>query len=139
MRKFYLFVIRDDVIKRFNTDFYYLYSVLEDIHFLKSEDIVLGFNIFNSIVKPIDKNYFNDYIREHNKDESYMYYNNVHTINDFYFDEETSMIINNSHIKIKSNKNIPSFFYNIRNFKNIFVCDFDNRDYFLLDETCISY
>ena len=60
------------------------------------------------------------------------------TINDFYFNESTKMIINNSHIKIKTNKNVPSFFYNIRNFKNIFVCDFNNHDYFLLEDTIYS-
>ncbi len=59
-------------------------------------------------------------------------------MNDFYNNESTKMIINNSHIRIKSNKNIPSFFYDIRKLKNIFVCDFNNHDYFLLEETLYS-
>ena len=106
------------------------------------EDIVLGFNIFDKIVSPMDKENVNDYIRKKNLDkESYICYNYTHTINDFYFNETSKMVINNSHIKIKTNKNVPSFFYNIRTFNNIFVCDFINHDYFLLEDTiysCIS-
>lgn len=140
MREFYLFEIKSEVIKKFNDNYEGLYNVLFDIHYLKSEDIVLGFKIFDSIVKPMNKELFNQFIKEKNlSNESYMCYKDSHTINDFSYNETTKMIINNSHIKIKSNKNIPSFFYNIRKFRNIFVCDFDNHDYFLLDETCISY
>ena len=90
----------------------------------------------------MDKENVNDYIRKKNLDkESYICYNYTHTINDFYFNETSKMVINNSHIKIKTNKNVPSFFYNIRTFNNIFVCDFINHDYFLLEDTiysCIS-
>ncbi|MBR2431380.1 MAG: UvrD-helicase domain-containing protein, partial [Clostridia bacterium] len=43
-----------------------LYNVLFDIHYLKSEDIVLGFKIFDSIVKPMNKELFNQFIKEKN-------------------------------------------------------------------------
>ena len=136
MRTFYLFEIRDNVLKNYKYNYEELYELLESIHYLKTEDIVLGFNIFNSIVSPIKKDEYNEYVKRINiSNENYICYNYTHTINDFYLNETTKMVINNSHIKIKSNKNNPSFFYNIKKMKNIFVCDFDNHDYFLLESS----
>ena len=139
MRTFYLFEIKDNILKNYKNNYEELYKLLESIHYLKTEDIILGYNIFNNLVKPIKKNQYNDYIKRNNiENECYICYNYTHTMNDFYNNESTKMIINNSHIRIKSNKNIPSFFYDIRKLKNIFVCDFNNHDYFLLEETLYS-
>lgn len=139
MRTFYLFDVKENILKNYRNNYEELYSLLESIHYLKTEDIILGFNIYQRIVNPMKKEEYNDYIKKNNLGkENYICYNYTHTINDFYFNESTKMIINNSHIKIKTNKNIPSFFYNIRNFKNIFVCDFNNHDYFLLEDTIYS-
>ena len=139
MRTFYLFDIKENVLKNYRNNYEELYGLLESIHYLKTEDIILGFNIYQKLVNPMKKEEYNDYIKKNNLGkENYICYNYTHTINDFYFNESTKMIINNSHIKIKTNKNVPSFFYNIRNFKNIFVCDFNNHDYFLLEEAIYS-
>lgn len=139
MRTFYLFEVKENILKNYRNNYEELYSLLESIHYLKTEDIILGFNLYEKIVNPILKEEYNDYIKKNNLGhENYICYNYTHTINDFYFNESTKMIINNSHIKIKTNKNVPSFFYNIRNFKNIFVCDFNNHDYFLLEDTIYS-
>lgn len=140
---FYLFQIKDNIIKNYKNNFEELYELLESIHYLKTEDIVLGYSIYDNLVLKINKEEYNEYIKRNNlNSENYICYNYTHTINDFYSDESTKMIINNSFIKIKSNKNIPSFFYNLRNFHNLFVCDFTHHDYFLLTETiytsCIS-
>jgi hypothetical protein len=60
---------------------------------------------------------------------------NVHTIKNLYFDEISKLTVYNSHIKIKTNINYPTFIDSLRNFeKNIFVCDFINKDYFWLDK-----
>ncbi len=139
MRTFYLFDVKENVLKNYRNNYEELYGLLESIHYLKTEDIILGFNIYQKLVNPMKKEEYNDYIKKNNLGkENYICYNYTHTINDFYFNESTKMIINNSHIKIKTNKNVPSFFYNIRNFKNIFVCDFNNHDYFLLEDTIYS-
>ena len=139
MITFYLFDVKENILKNYRNNYEELYGLLESIHYLKTEDIILGFNIYQRIVNPMKKEEYNDYIKKNNLGkENYICYNYTHTINDFYFNESTKMIINNSHIKIKTNKNVPSFFYNIRNFKNIFVCDFNNHDYFLLEDTIYS-
>lgn len=143
MRIYYLFEIKENIIKNYKNNYDELFQLLESIYKLKEDDLILGYNIFNKIVNPIDKDNFNNYIKNKNiSSENYICYDYTHIINDFYNDESTKLIINNSHIKIKTNKNAPSFFYNIRNFDNMFVCDFDHHDYFLLNDTvynsCIS-
>lgn len=136
MRTFYLFEIKTNILKSFKNNYEELYSLLEKIHYLKTEDIVLGYNIFERLVNPLKKNTINRYIKDNNiSNENYICFNYTHIINDFYMNESTKLLINNSHMKIKSNKNIPSFFFNIRKIPNIFVCDFDNHDYFLLENT----
>ena len=89
MRTFYLFEIKENILKNYRNNYEELYDLLEGIHYLKTEDIVLGYNIYKTLVLPI-------------------------------------------------NKNNPSFFYNLKNIKNLFVCDFNNHDYFILEETIYS-
>ncbi len=140
MRIFYIFEIKDNILKNFKNNYEGLYELLESIHYLKNDDIILGYSIFDSLVTKIDKDKYNSYIKKNNLgSEKYICYNYSHTINDFYSDESTKMIINNSHIKIKSNKNIPSFFYDLRSFNNLFVCDFHHNDYFLLSQTIYAH
>ena len=106
MRTFYLFDVKENILKNYRNNYEELYSLLESIHYLKTEDIILGFNIYQRIVNPMKKEEYNDYIKKNNLGkENYICYNYTHTINDFYFNESTKMIINNSHIKIKTNKN----------------------------------
>ena len=108
MRTFYLFDVKENILKNYRNNYEELYSLLESIHYLKTEDIILGFNIYQRIVNPMKKEEYNDYIKKNNLGkENYICYNYTHTINDFYFNESTKMIINNSHIKIKTN-NIPN-------------------------------
>lgn len=136
MRTFYLFEVKENILKHYKNSYEELYSLLEKIHYLKTEDIILGFNIYSKIVNPINKELINEYIKKQNiEKENYICYENTHTINDYYFNESSELIINNSHMKIKTNKNVSSFFYDIRKFDNIFVCDFDNNDYFILKDT----
>lgn len=139
MRTFYLFEVKDSVLRNYRYNYEDLYLMLERVYNDKTEDIVICYDIFKSIVNPIKKDEYNDYIKRKNlKDENYICYNYNHSINDYYFDETTKMTINNSHIKIDTNKNVPSFFKDFRKYKNIFVCDFDNRDYFVLEEAIYS-
>lgn len=143
MRTFYLFEIKDSILKNFKYNYEELYSILFDIHQKSNEDIIICYDIFKSIVNPINIEKYNQYIKKRNiSHENYIYYNNTHNINDYYNDESTKMYINNSNIKIDTNKNVPSFFSDIRNFKNLFVCDFEHNDYFLLEEaiytSCIN-
>ena len=63
---------------------------------------------------------------------NYTCYRSTHIINDFYKNETTKLAIKNSHMAINTNMVYPKFFNEIKNLKNIFICDFVNGDYFYL-------
>ena len=65
---------------------------------------------------------------------TYTKINNTHIINDYYTEEKSKLVINPSYLLIRSTKQIPTFLRTITKKNNIFVCDFDNIDYFWLDE-----
>ena len=67
-----------------------------------------------------------------NKLDSYYYQkNNVHIISSG--DEYTKLMVSSYCLKLKTNLNYPTFFSNIKNYSdNIFICDFENKDYFWL-------
>ena len=48
--------------------------------------------------------------------------------------ENTKLTVYNTYIKIKTNKNITDFFRVLENEENIFICDFNNKDYFWLSK-----
>lgn len=135
MRIYYIFLIKKEIMKENKNVPENLYKVLESIYLMNNDDIILGYKLFNKICEPVDKDKFNNLIFDINKHNmNYMKFNNTHVLNDFMSNENTKLTINNAHIKIKSNENYPSFFKDIKNMPNLFVCDFINMDYFFLSE-----
>ena len=57
---------------------------------------------------------------------------NKHVLNNL--TENTKLTVYNTYIKIKTNKNITDFFKVLENEENIFICDFNNKDYFWLSK-----
>ena len=70
---------------------------------------------------------------KHRDDIFYTKNDNVHTIEN---DKEISRLtINNTFLKIKSNKNINTFIKDIVDSKEcLFIIDFKNKDYFWINE-----
>jgi len=113
-----------------------LFQVFEQIYALDHQDLVLGYRIFEQIAYPFHKHHLNEYIyNKHSGELSYSRNQNKHLINNIYFSEISKINVYNSHLKIKSNINYPTFIETIREFEdNIFICDFINKDYFWLDK-----
>ena len=66
----------------------------------------------------------------------YHYKNNVHVLSSN--DEYSKLMVSSYSLKLKSNLNCPSFFKCLNSFSdNIFVCDFENGDYFWLHKIMI--
>ena len=85
--------------------------------------MALPFNKENINSKLYTKYYYdNGYSRSFNK----------HIINNE--NEKTKLTVYNAFIKIKTNNNITSFFNVLNNEENVFVCDFNNKDYFWLNK-----
>ncbi len=128
MRRYYLFVIKDDIIKTYDNNLKELYINLYQIYKGKINNLNYRISLFEQICIPfkvnIIRNYFNhlSYIQKHNK--KYLYKKNG---------EVSLLELSYPTIVIMTNRNL-SYFFNILNLynKKIFVCDFDNYDYFWL-------
>lgn len=139
MRIYYIFKINDVLVKEFKNNPLNLYEALEKIYMLNSEDLGIGLNVYKKITKKINKDLVNTLLKDiYFENVNYTNRLNVHSYYDYLKKEESRLFVNNSYIKIKTNVNYPIFLNDIKNMKNIFVCDFINMDYFWLKELTTS-
>ena len=134
MRTFYIFKINNMFQTFYNDKSNILFKMFNEIYSSNDQDLINKFRLFEQITIPINKKIFNNYIMlKHRDDMFYTKNDNVHTIEN---DKEISRLtINNTFLKIKSNKNINSFIKDIYDSKeSVFVIDFQNKDYFWINE-----
>ena len=135
MRLYYIFSIRDDILKITKDNPERLYTLLKSIYSLDKKDSKLGYKVFERTCNFFDKRNINLHIKELNScNYSYTCFRDSHIINDFYNNESTRLTINYSHLVLKTNILYPKFLSEIRNLKNLFICDFTNEDYFYLKD-----
>lgn len=124
MRKYYLFKINE---KNINLNKNSLYNIFEELFYLNKNKFDYGIQIFNNLCVSIDT----ELILEKLKNK-YPFKNNQILIEDL---ENTNVEIKKTFIIIETSKNAPSIFKYINQIeKNLFVCDFNNKDYFWLNE-----
>ena len=134
MRTFYIFKINNMFQTFYNDKANILFKMFYDIYSSNDEDLINKFRLFEQITIPFNKRIFNNYVMlKHRDDIFYTKNDNVHTIEN---DKEISRLtINNTFLKIKSNKNINSFIKDIVDSKEcLFIIDFKNKDYFWINE-----
>ena len=134
MRTFYIFKINNMFQTFYNDKSNILFKMFNEIYSSNDQDLINKFRLFEQITIPINKKIFNNYIMlKHRDDIFYTKNDNVHTIEN---DKEISRLtINNTFLKIKSNKNINSFIKDIVDSKEcLFIIDFKNKDYFCINE-----
>ena len=135
MRTFYLFKIKTNYSILTKNNPYNLYKTLEEIYHLKKDEIKIAYDLFSQIRDTFNKELLDNNIYEYYKSKyTYTKINNTHIINDYYTDEKSKLTINPTYLLIRRTKQIPTFLRTITKKNNIFVCDFDNIDYFWLDE-----
>lgn len=134
MRTFYIFKINNMFQTFYNDKSNILFKMFNEIYSSNDQDLINKFRLFEQITIPINKKIFNNYIMlKHRDDIFYTKNDNVHTIEN---DKEISRLtINNTFLKIKSNKNINTFIKDIVDSKEcLFIIDFKNKDYFWINE-----
>lgn len=113
---------------------YNLFRSLEDIYLLDKTSIGIGKDLLDQIIIPIDKLSYNKKIYELNKNNDfYMKVGDTHKVVNKYRKEETTIVVKNSHILLKTNiinRDIKKFLP----ITDAFACDFQNKDYFWLEE-----
>jgi len=134
MRTFYIFKINNMFQTFYNDKSNILYKMFNEIYNSNKEDLLNNFRLFEQITLPFNKKIFNNYILlRHGNDLYYNRKDSIHTISSAY--EVSRLSVNQTHLKIKTNKNINSFMKDIMDTKErVFVIDFNNKDYFWLNE-----
>lgn len=136
MRTYYAFIIKDSLLEFYSKKPYSLYKILEQIYRLKNNDIVLGYRLLEQVTKPFGTRKTDKYIyKRHSLELEYSKLDDGHMIKNLYSNEITFLKVFNSHVRIKTNNNYSSFFNSIQEYnKNIFICDFENQDFFWMNK-----
>lgn len=138
MRTFYIFKINNEMAILMKNNPYNIFRSMENIFKMSKKEFSLGLNIYEQLIIPIDQNKLNRKIIMSYKDNDYYQKNyNVHSIYNKYKPEETKLTVKNSYMLLESNVIKPSFLKELTYDKNLFVCDFNNKDYFWVDELSI--
>lgn len=133
MRVYYLFKINDSFSKLYYNKTYYLYKMLEQISKSSQNDFIISYRLFSQMATAYNKVEINSNIyKAFEYNDKYMKTLNKHILNDGV--EKTKLTVYNTYIKIRTNQNLTSFFKALNKEKNIFVCDFNNKDYFWLSK-----
>lgn len=136
MRTYYAFIIKDSLMHFYLKKPYSLYRILEQIYRLKNSDIVLGYRLLGQVTNPFGTRKTDKFIyKKHFNELEYSKLDDGHMIKNLYSEEITFLKVFNSHVRIKTNNNYSSFFNSIHEYNNnIFVCDFENQDFFWINK-----
>ena len=63
----------------------------------------------------------------------YSKYRFDHSYINKYRDEKSYLYVKNSYMRLDTNMEYPEFFKFLKKNHNLFVCDFDNKDYFWIE------
>ena len=132
MRVFYIYSVNDFFSSVYEQYPYKLYKMLEDAYLTNKYDMVLYSSNYGQITYNFNKLFMNHYIMANHKlNGYYCKKDNTHIITS---NQDYSKLKIGSHfLKLKSSINYPSFFDTIRDLRgNIFICDFENKDYYWL-------
>lgn len=136
MRTYYAFIIKDSLMHFYSKKPYSLYKILEQIYRLKNNDIVLGYRLLEQVTDAFGTRKTDKFIyKKHLNELEYSRLDDGHMIKNLYSEEITFLKVFHSHVRIKTNNNYSSFFNSIQEYdENIFICDFENQDFFWLNK-----
>ena len=134
MRRFYIFNINEYFKILTKNNPYNLYKQFDNLYHHQKYDISPYLDMYQKITKPINKNVLNKKIfNAYINDDNYFKYLNTHQYNNYYLDEVTKLTIKNNYMVLDTTSVYPIFFNKLKNLNNLFVCDFQNQDYFWLE------
>ena len=138
MRVYYIFLIKKEMYNFTKNNPEALYRLFESIYYFKSKDVKLAFSVFDKVAKSFNKKNINKVIRDTSSDNlSYSMFGCTHSINDYLKSESTRLEVKTSHLLLKSNVLYPEFFKTLSSIPYLFVCDFNNMDYFYLKDVTL--
>lgn len=134
MRTYYIFNINKEMSILTKDSPYMLFKSLESIYKANKDDLYVASSLYEQLASKFNKNILNNKIAKKYKDnDHYMYTKDHHNYYNKYKDETCNLIIKNSYIICNCNKSKIELLQKINGY-NLFACDFENKDYFWLDE-----
>ena len=134
MRKFYIFNIKDEFSTLTKTSPYNLFKTFENIYHLNIEEQKYGINMYEKMVKPINKIELNNFLfTNYCTNDHYTKFMNTHIYNNYYNDENTKLKVGNAFMVLETTSPKPEFFNTLKDNSNLFACDFQNQDYFWVE------
>ena len=133
MRTYYIFNVNKYYNYMYKDKPFKMYKIFEEIYYSKDYDSIKTYHVLEEIANPFNKIMLNEYIYfEYKLKYGYKRKDNLHYLNTT---EKSILRINNYNIKIETEGNYSEFFNKISNYNNnLFVCDFENMDYFWLSK-----
>lgn len=133
MRTYYIFNVNKYYGYMYKDNPFKMYKIFEEIYYSRDYDSVKTYHILEEIANPFNKIMLNEYIYfEYKLKYGYKRKDNIHYLSTT---ERTTLRINNYNIKLETESNYSVFFNDISNYNNnLFVCDFENMDYFWLSK-----
>ena len=122
MREYNLFIIKEEHIDLYQNNPEYLFRLLSNLYGLR-KNFNYGISLYNQLCLPFKTDIISQYLNErYNLDNKKSFYIN-----------NTLILLKASRIVVKSQYNLPSI-VKVFNYysNNIFVCDFQKKDYFWL-------
>lgn len=134
MRVFYIYNVNDFFCSMYDKYPYKLYKMLEDTYFTSKHNMLLSTSLYEQIITNFNKLFVNNYLFANHKLDAYYYHkNNTHVISSR--SEYSKLMVSSYCLKLKTNLNYPKFLDSICDYSdNIFICDFENKDYFWLNK-----
>ena len=138
MRTFYIFKIKEEYAILTKKNPYSLYRMFDYIYTLDKEEIEKGIDLFSQVVDSLNEKKLDQLLLKKYK-ENYFYikYRNLHQVHNLYNREESKLWIKKHYLLLKSSIINPTFFDDLKSIKDLFICDFENKDYFWLDKLAV--
>lgn len=133
MRTFYIFKIKPEFKIITKDKPLNIFITLDNIRHMPTCELNVATSIYDMLCVNHNKTFLNLEIFKKLKDNDYYTkFNNNHMINNYYTNERSTLTINKTYLKIESTAAYPSFLNILKNYNNLFIADFEEKDYFWL-------
>lgn len=133
MRTFYIFKINREFKILTEKNPYSLFLALDNIYSLDKSEARLAVDLYSQVCDANDVRSLNLSIFNILRDSDYYTkFNNNHIINNYFTEESSKLTVHKTYLKLKSSREYPTFLRTLKVVPNLFVVDFNTKDYFWL-------
>ena len=130
MKKYYLFVIKNEYYKVYMKTPYVLYKILENLYELERYDFSYGVSLYEQLCQPFSVKLLNNYVK--NKYKCYIINKKIIQLKSLV--EKTFVQIGYATIIVFTDTEMPEIMKTFNTYnRKIFVCDFEHNKYFWLN------